>query len=82
MKKVVALVLAVALLLGTMSFAAAEEKTKLTALFIAHPLTKSVTEMKWLSEIADAVGYDSVDHFSRTFRKVYGTAPLDYRKNH
>ena len=39
------------------------------------------TPMK-ISEIADAVGYDSVDHFSRTFRKVYGTAPLDYRKNH
>ena len=58
MKKVVALVLAVALLLGTMSFAAAEEKTKLTALFIAHPLTKSVTEMKWLSEIADAAGVE------------------------
>ena len=39
------------------------------------------TPMK-ISEIADAVGYDSVDHFSRTFRKVYGTSPLDYRKNH
>jgi len=39
------------------------------------------TPMK-ISEIADAVGYDSVDHFSRTFRKVYGTSPLDYRKHH
>lgn len=39
------------------------------------------TPMK-ISEIADAVGYDSVDHFSRTFRKVYGTSPLEYRKNH
>ena len=39
------------------------------------------TPMK-ISEIADAVGYDSVDHFSRTFRKVYGVAPLEYRKLH
>lgn len=39
------------------------------------------TPMK-ISEIADAVGYDSVDHFSRTFRKVYGTAPQEYKKNH
>jgi len=39
------------------------------------------TSMK-ISEIADAVGYDSVDHFSRTFRKVYGAPPLEYKKNH
>ena len=37
------------------------------------------TAMK-VSEIADAVGYDSVDHFSRTFRKVYGAPPQEYRK--
>ena len=39
------------------------------------------TPMK-VSEIADAVGYDSVDHFSRTFRKVYGLPPLEYKKRH
>ena len=39
------------------------------------------TPMK-ISEIADAVGYDSVDHFSRTFRRVYGVAPVEYRKLH
>lgn len=39
------------------------------------------TSMK-ISEISDAVGYDSVDHFSRTFRKVYGMPPLEYRKQH
>lgn len=39
------------------------------------------TSMK-ISEISDAVGYDSVDHFSRTFRKVYGVSPLEYRKKH
>ena len=37
------------------------------------------TPMK-VSEIADAVGYDSVDHFSRTFRKVYGVPPQEYKK--
>lgn len=39
------------------------------------------TSMK-ISEIAEKVGYDSVDHFSRTFRKVYGVSPLEYRKTH
>ncbi len=39
------------------------------------------THMK-ISEIADAVGYDSVDHFSRTFRKVYGMPPQEYKKCH
>ena len=37
------------------------------------------TQMK-ISEIADSVGYDSVDHFSRTFRKVYGAPPQEYKK--
>lgn len=37
------------------------------------------TDMK-VSEIADAVGYDSVDHFSRTFRRVYGMPPQEYKK--
>lgn len=39
------------------------------------------TPMK-ISEIADSVGYDSVDHFSRTFRKVFGEPPLEYKKKH
>lgn len=37
------------------------------------------TPMK-VSEIADAVGYSSVDHFSRTFRRVYGLPPQQYRQ--
>ena len=37
------------------------------------------TPMK-VSEIADAVGYDSVDHFSRTFKKLHGISPLEYKK--
>ncbi len=39
------------------------------------------TPMK-ISEIADAVGYDSADHFTRTFRKVYGMPPQEYKKKH
>lgn len=39
------------------------------------------TSMK-ISEIAEAVGYDSVDHFSRTFRRVYGVSPQEYKKHH
>ncbi len=38
------------------------------------------TNMK-ISEIAEAVGYDSVDHFSRTFRRVYGQPPQSYRRD-
>ncbi len=37
------------------------------------------TPMK-ISEIADAVGYDSVDHFTRTFKRLHGTSPQEYKK--
>lgn len=57
MKKIVALVLAVMMLLGMTSFAGAEsDKVELTALFIAHPLTKHVDEMKWISELEERAG--------------------------
>ena len=39
------------------------------------------TSMK-ISEISDAGGYDSVDHFSRTFRRVYGVSPQQYKQTH
>lgn len=59
MKKIVALVLAAMMLLGMMSFAGAEgEKVKLTALFCAHPLTKHVDEMQWISELEERAGVD------------------------
>jgi AraC-like DNA-binding protein len=35
-----------------------------------------------VSEIASLVGYESVDHFSRTFKKTFGSAPLEYRRLH
>ena len=58
-KRLLALVMAVIMLLSVVSFASAEgEKVKLTALFIAHPLTKDVNEMQWLKEIADAAGVE------------------------
>lgn len=34
------------------------EKVKLKALFISHPLTKSLDEMKWIKEIEDQVGVE------------------------
>lgn len=33
-------------------------------------------------EINRLVGYDSVDHFSRTFKAVYGYSPVTYRKKY
>ena len=35
-----------------------------------------------ISEIAERVGYNSADHFSRVFRKTYNMSPLEYRKEH
>ena len=58
MKRVLALVLALVLVLGLATVSFAEEKVQLTALFIAHPLTKSVEEMQWLKEIADDAGVE------------------------
>ena len=58
MKRILAVVLALAMCLGCLSFAAAEEKTKLTAVFIAHPLTQSVYDMEWLMEIEEEAGVD------------------------
>ena len=37
---------------------ASGKKVKLTGLFIAHPLTKDMNEMKWLKEIEDAAGVE------------------------
>jgi YesN/AraC family two-component response regulator len=39
------------------------------------------TTMK-ISEIADAVGYVSIDHFTRTFRRTFGLTPRAYRAMH
>ncbi len=34
-----------------------------------------------IAEIAHSVGYGSVDHFVREFRKTFGVSPRSYRKN-
>lgn len=36
------------------------------------------TDLK-IADISRAIGYDSVDHFSRQFKKMRGTAPTHYR---
>ena len=38
--------------------ASAEEKTKLKALFIAHPLTQDVDDMEWVQEMEDEANVD------------------------
>lgn len=39
------------------------------------------TQMK-ISEIAENIGYNSADHFSRVFRTTYHMSPQEYRKKH
>lgn len=39
------------------------------------------TNMK-ISEIAECVGYNSADHFSRVFRSSHNMSPQEYRKKH
>lgn len=39
------------------------------------------TQMK-ISEIAEYIGYNSADHFSRVFRTTYQMSPQEYRKKH
>ena len=52
-RKLMAMAMAGAMALPTCTAFAdsAEEPVKLTGLFIAHPLTKSVNDMQWLQEI-------------------------------
>ena len=39
----------------------------------------SNTRMK-INEISEWLGYESVDHFSRTFKRTFGAPPTEYRK--
>ena len=39
------------------------------------------TDIK-INEIAEQVGYNSADHFSRVFRQTYKCSPAEYRKNY
>lgn len=41
-----------------------------------------VNSKRSIEEIAELSGYQSADHFSRTFKKAYGCAPSVYRKQH
>ena len=35
-----------------------------------------------VGEIAERIGYNSADHFSRVFRSAYKMSPQEYRKQH
>lgn len=59
-RKLMAMAMASAMALPTCTAFAdsAEEPVKLTGLFIAHPLTKSVDDMQWLQEIEEKAGVE------------------------
>ena len=54
----------------------------LRTLKMTHALEYLTTSNMKVSEIAEAVGYGSVDHFSRTFSQYYGLPPLKYQLLH
>lgn len=58
MKRIVSVILTLALCLSCLSFAAADEPVKLKAVFISHPLTQSVYDMEWLMDIEKQAGVD------------------------
>lgn len=49
---------------------------------MSHAIDYLTSTQLRISEISDLVGYDSVDHFSRTFKETYHVSPLEYRKIH
>lgn len=51
-----------------------------TSLRMAEAVNYLVNTDLKISEIAERVGYNSADHFSRVFRSVYQTSPGNYRK--
>ncbi|MGM9588867.1 MAG: extracellular solute-binding protein [Faecousia sp.] len=56
MKRYLAFLLAVSMMLGVCTFASAEEKVTLSALFYTNSLTKDVKELKFISDMAEAAG--------------------------
>ncbi len=56
--------------------------TMIKNLRMSHSLEYLLNSQLKISEISELVGYESVDHFSRTFKKKYGSSPQEYRINH
>ena len=53
-----------------------------TELKISHAKEYLKNSNRRIADIAVLVGYDSADHFSRTFKKYTGESPAQYRKKH
>lgn len=48
---------------------------------MAHALSLLLNTSESIEHIAETTGYNSADHFSRMFKKKYGTSPSNYRKH-
>lgn len=49
---------------------------------MADAINYLVNTNEKISEIAEHIGYNSADHFSRVFRNTYHMSPQEYRKTH
>ena len=66
-----------ALLVRQIALYTANEDSSVPAAAARELLEK--TNMR-MYEVCDAVGYNSVEHFLRTFKRATGQTPLQYRK--
>ena len=60
-KKIISALLSASMIMGLFAgttTASAEEKTKLTALFVSHSLTQDIEDMEWVQEMEDEAGVE------------------------
>ena len=54
----------------------------ITNLKMTHAKTLLINSDMSINDISQVIGYGSVDHFSRTFKKTTGLSPSDFRKDY